>query len=230
MRGKERPKQAKQRRHDPRTRHSATTTQRRAAFGRMQQPYPSPSLHSPARAPPALDNCCPRLLACTLIISHFRPRCSPGPWALRPSWTKAPTSQQVIPATPPIAICRQTVHCSRPSDAPRLRLRVEDIVWPCAHRRLPARSKTWDKHPGGLPILAFTIVIRVSPSHSPRPPLFPHSHQASATPLSLSRDSRQLSPRFDALCNTSLTHHFHNRRITYHHNTAHTTTWRDAAQ
>lgn len=173
------------------------------------------------------------LIRFSCLHAHYpalRPRCSPGSWALRPSRTRAPTSQQVIPATPPIAICRQTVYYSRPWDAPRLLLRVEDIIWPFAHRRLLARSKSWDKHLGGPPINTITVDARVHRRvhldfHSfctLTRRLRPHYHYY-ATPGSY-RPASTLFATLHSLTTPS------NRHITHDHNTAHTTTWRDAAQ
>lgn len=123
----------------------------------MQQPFLSQSLHSPARACPTTETRLQRLLACTLIISHFSTRCSPGHWALRPSSIKAPTSQQVIPATPPIAICRQTVQAC---DAPHLLLRADDVVRPLridpCQRAVRVRTNILSS-----PITTITIVIRL---------------------------------------------------------------------
>lgn len=125
--------QTKQARPTARVRYLATTTQRRAAYRRMQQPYPSPSPRPPARARPVLDNRYPAILACTLIISLSDPvaplvpgRCGHLESKLRPH-NKSSRPPRLI------ATCRQTIHYLRPCDVPRLLLRVKDIVWPFAH-------------------------------------------------------------------------------------------------
>ena len=163
-RGKERPKQrqAKQRRHDPEQVHPPQQQQRRALHLDACSSHTFNIrciLSSSSPCVERLLSVFPCLYARLLTIQG-----SLLPWSLDAAAIlnpKAPTSQQVIPATPPIAIIHQTVHYQQHCDAPHLSLRVEDIVWPFAYQRLPLRSKSWDKHLEGPPIITITTDSRV---------------------------------------------------------------------